>query len=440
MWRYYIRIFDITKLKASNPIICGSFSAEVRFTKYNDNNNNTAVTFFWYHDMASLSFEAICVSSQRVGFHWKRRKCLSKSSCWRLLSRLGSDLKSASLSLSMSCSFSGCWPGRKRRGGGWGEWAQRRPRSLCTTRCKCGCEDGEDPSRPPAPSAFPQPAHLVPAAGQAAGRAPAPQWPRPGREAGGEAAGPAGRIFPQRPGRRRGRYHGDRGGQPSPWGSRAPGGAQPAAAAADARPSRPPNGPWEKPGANWEMGGRQRAGCLLRPPRHPQGLEAPAAGPGPERRRASSVRGLAAARRALGAISRFRLPAPPPAACPPPWPPWGGGRRPRRQEPWMLNGKSPQRRPSRHPSIPGGWSRQSRGPGAGLWRLVWCYFISVALWGDAVRKQWGARALRTSSPFLWMANACELARPGTRAAGLGQRSPPSALSRSDFGLLVPTGA
>lgn len=120
MWRYYIRIFDITKLKASNPIICGSFSAEVRFTKYNDNNNNTAVTFFWYHDMASLSFEAICVSSQRVGFHWKRRKCLSKSSCWRLLSRLGSDLKSASLSLSMSCSFSGCWPGRKRRGGGWG--------------------------------------------------------------------------------------------------------------------------------------------------------------------------------------------------------------------------------------------------------------------------------------------------------------------------------
>lgn len=80
----------------------------------------TAVTFFWYHDIASLSFEAICVSSQRVRFHWKRRKCVSKSSCWRLLSRFGYGLKAVSLSLSMSCSFSGCLPGRKRRGGGGG--------------------------------------------------------------------------------------------------------------------------------------------------------------------------------------------------------------------------------------------------------------------------------------------------------------------------------
>lgn len=95
------------------------------------------------------------------------------------------------------------------------------------------------------------------------------------------------------------------------------------------------------------------------------------------------------------------------------------------RNPRRLTEKSPQRRPSRHPSIPGGWSRQSRGPGAGLWRLVWCYFISVALWGDAVRKQWGARALRTSSPFLWMANACELARPGTRAAGRPRSAIPS---------------
>lgn len=172
--------------------------------------------------MASLSFEAICVSSQRVGFHWKRRNCLSKSSCWRRLSRLGYDLKSDSLSLAISCSFSSCSPGRKRRGGGGGigHSGDREASAPCGASMDAG--DSKYPSWPPAPSAFPQPAHLVPAARQAAGRAPAPQRPRPGREAGGEAAGPAGRIFPQRPGHRRGRYHGDRGGQPSLWGSRPP--------------------------------------------------------------------------------------------------------------------------------------------------------------------------------------------------------------------------
>lgn len=57
---------------------------------------------------------------------------------------------------------------------------------------------------------------LVPAAGRAGGRDRPLQWPRPGREAGGRAAGPAGRIFPPRRRRRRGRYHGDRGGRLPP--------------------------------------------------------------------------------------------------------------------------------------------------------------------------------------------------------------------------------
>lgn len=148
-----------------------------------------------------------------------------------------------------------------------------------------------EPGPAPAPSAFPQPAHLVPAARQAAGRAPAPQWPRPGREAGGEAAGPAGRIFPQRPGHRRGRHHGDRGGQPSP--------RQRAAQRSKERSLQPQtpdlggrrtgHGRNQKPTGKWGEGSRKGVfsshfGTAR------AGSQQPAASPGPERRRASSAR------------------------------------------------------------------------------------------------------------------------------------------------------
>jgi hypothetical protein len=111
----------------------------------------------------------------------------------------------------------------------------------------------------------------------------------------------------------------------------APGGAQPAAT--DARPRRPQNRPWEKPGANWGMSRRKREGCLRQPPRHPQGLGARLEASRRPRAGATARvlrEGRAAAPQALDAIGRFRLPAPPPAAFPPLWLPGGRSRQPPR--------------------------------------------------------------------------------------------------------------
>ncbi|XP_072627437.1 uncharacterized protein [Canis lupus baileyi] len=105
--------------------------------------------------------------------------------------------------------------------------------------------------------------HLAPAAPQAAGRALPPQWPRPRQEAGGEPAGPAGRILPLRRRRRRGRYHGDRGGRPGLGGSGPPGVRRGAVGgrgpgARQARPTGWARCPRRKPRLNWGRRGMSR--------------------------------------------------------------------------------------------------------------------------------------------------------------------------------------
>lgn len=121
---------------------------------------------------------------------------------------------------------------------------------------------------------------------------------RPGPRSSVTPAGPGGRGRGGGPGRPHLPPEARTPAGPSPWRPRRPAqpeaagspalrGAQPAAT--DARPRWPPNGPWEKPGSEWKMRGREREGCLLQPLRHRKGWK-PAASPGPERRRASSAR------------------------------------------------------------------------------------------------------------------------------------------------------
>ncbi|KAM8932233.1 uncharacterized protein AAEQ78_020607 [Lycaon pictus] len=105
----------------------------------------------------------------------------------------------------------------------------------------------------------------------AAGRALPPQWPRPRQEAGNEPAGPPGRILPLRRRRRRGRYHGDRGGRPGLAGSGPPGVRRGAVGcrgpgARQARPTGWARCPRRKPRLNWGRRGIRIEGGLGQPP------------------------------------------------------------------------------------------------------------------------------------------------------------------------------